>query len=353
MGVDLSELVEDIKREVSLGELKGKKISIDAYNALYQFLAAIRQPDGTPLMDSQGRVTSHLNGLFYRTISILEEGVIPIYVFDGKPPEQKSEELERRKKVKEEAERRLDQLKKEGTGEIKELKKYSQMSIKLTNEMAEESKKLLDLMGIPIIQAPSEGEAEAAYINSLGLSWATGSQDYDSLLFGATRLVRNLTITGKRKLPRKDVYVEIKPELIELAELLRKLGITREQLIDIAILIGTDYDPEGIKGIGIKTAYRIIKKYGKIETAVEKGEVSKQKITFNIEEIRNLFLNPLVKRPENNLELKDCDEEGIEELLVKEHDFNEERVKNAIERLKKAKREAKGAERQKGLDQWF
>lgn len=304
-------------------------------------------------MDSQGRVTSHLNGLFYRTISILEEGVIPIYVFDGKPPEQKSEELERRKKVKEEAERRLDQLKKEGTGEIKELKKYSQMSIKLTNEMAEESKKLLDLMGIPIIQAPSEGEAEAAYINSLGLSWATGSQDYDSLLFGATRLVRNLTITGKRKLPRKDVYVEIKPELIELAELLRKLGITREQLIDIAILIGTDYDPEGIKGIGIKTAYRIIKKYGKIETAVEKGEVSKQKITFNIEEIRNLFLNPLVKRPENNLELKDCDEEGIEELLVKEHDFNEERVKNAIERLKKAKREAKGAERQKGLDQWF
>ena len=304
-------------------------------------------------MDSQGRVTSHLNGLFYRTISILEEGVIPIYVFDGKPPEQKSEELERRRKIKEEAEKKLEELKKEGSGEVKELKKYSQMAIKLTNEMAEESKKLLKLMGIPVVQAPSEGEAEAAYLNSLGLTWATGSQDYDSLLFGAPRLVRNLTITGKRKLPKKDVYVEIKPEIIELSELLKKLGITREQLIDIAILIGTDYDPDGVKGIGIKTAYRIIKKYGKIENAVEKGEISKQKITFNVDEIRNLFLNPQVQRPEGELELGDCDEKGIVELLVKEHDFSEERVKNAIERLKKAKRDAKIAERQKGLDQWF
>ena len=333
--------------------MKGKKISIDAYNALYQFLAAIRQPDGTPLMDSQGRVTSHLNGIFYRTISILEEGVIPVYVFDGKPPEQKSEELERRRKIKEEAEKKLDQLKKEGSSEAKELKKYSQMSIRLTNEMAGESKTLLELMGIPTIQAPSEGEAEAAYVNSLGLTWATGSQDYDSLLFGATRLVRNLTITGKRKLPKKDVYVEIRPELIELSDLLKKLGITREQLIDVAILIGTDYDPDGVKGIGIKTAYRIIKKYGKIENAIEKGEIPKQKITFNVEEIRSLFLNPKIEKPNTDLELKDCDEKGIEELLIKQHDFSEERVKNAIERLKRAKREAKGAERQKGLDQWF
>lgn len=319
---------------------------------MYQFLAAIRQPDGTPLMDSQGRVTSHLNGLFYRTIAIMEEGVIPIFVFDGKPPEQKAEELERRRKIKEEAEKKLEKIKEEGA-EVKELRKYSQMAIRLTNEMAKESKELLDLMGIPTIQAPGEGEAEAAYVNSLGLSWAAGSQDYDSLLFGAKRLVRNLTLTGKRKLPGKDVYVEIKPEIIELDQLLKKLGITREQLIDIAILIGTDYNPDGVKGVGIKTAYRLIKRYGKIENAVEKGEISKQKITFNIDEIRNLFLKPNVIEPKGPLELKDCDEKGIIELLVKTHDFNEERVRNAIERLKKSKREAKGAERQTGLDQWF
>jgi len=304
-------------------------------------------------MDSQGRITSHLNGLFYRTISILEEGITPIYVFDGKPPEQKTQELERRRKVKEEAEKKLEQAKAEGSVEKGELRKYAQMAIRFTNEMAEESKELLKAMGIPIVQAPSEGEAEAAYINSLGLSWAAASQDYDSLLFGAKRLVRNLTLTGKRKLPGKDVYIEIKPELIELEILLKKLGITREQLIDIGIIIGTDYNPDGIKGYGVKTAYKVIKKYGSLEKAVEKGEISKSKITFNIEEIRNLFLKPSVQEPKEDLELENCESEKIIEILVKNHDFNEERVKNGIERLSKAKREAKGASRQTGLDQWF
>jgi len=304
-------------------------------------------------MDSQGRITSHLNGLFYRTISILEEGITPIYVFDGKPPEQKTQELERRRKVKEEAEKKLEQVKAEGSAEKGELRKYAQMAIRLSNEMAEESKELLKAMGIPIVQAPSEGEAEAAYINSLGLSWAAASQDYDSLLFGAKRLVRNLTLTGKRKLPGKDVYIEIKPELIELEILLKKLGITREQLIDIGIIIGTDYNPDGIKGYGVKTAYKIIKKYGSLEKAIEKGEIPKSKITFNVEEIRNLFLKPNVQEPKEDLELENCDSEKIIEILVKNHDFNEERVKNGIERLSKAKREAKGASRQTGLDQWF
>lgn len=304
-------------------------------------------------MDTQGRVTSHLNGLFYRTISILEEGIIPIYVFDGKPPEQKSQELERRRKIKEEAEKKLEHAKAEGIVEKSELKKYAQMTIRLTNEMAEESKELLKAMGIPVVQAPSEGEAEAAYINSLGLSWASASQDYDSLLFGAKRLVRNLTLTGKKKLPGKDVYVEIKPELIELDILLKKLGITREQLIDIGIIIGTDYNPDGIKGYGAKTAYRLIKKYGSLEKAIEKGEILKSKISFNIEEIKNLFLKPTVEEPKEGLELTECESEKIVDILVKRHDFNEERVKNGIERLSKAKREAKGASRQTGLDQWF
>ena len=304
-------------------------------------------------MDRQGRITSHLNGLFYRTISILEEGIIPIYVFDGKPPEQKAQELERRRKIKEEAEKKLEQAKAESAVEKEELRKYAQMAIRLTDEMVKESKELLKAMGIPVVQAPSEGEAEAAYINSLGLSWAAASQDYDSLLFGAKRLVRNLTLTGKRKLPGKDTYVEIKPELIELDTLLKKLGITREQLVDIGIIVGTDYNPGGIKGYGAKTAYRIIKKYGNLEKAIEKGEIPKSKITFNIEEIRNLFLKPNVEEPKEKLELEDCDREKIIEILVKNHDFNEERVRNGIERLSKAKREAKGASRQTGLDQWF
>ncbi|MBP1357128.1 MAG: flap structure-specific endonuclease, partial [Sulfolobus sp.] len=280
------------------------------------------------------------------------EGLIPIYVFDGQPPEQKREELERRAKIKEEAEKKLAKIK-EGGGSVEEARKYSQIALKLTNDMVDESKKLLDAMGIPWIQAPSEGEAEAAYINIKGLSWAAGSQDYDSLLFGAKRLIRNLTITGRRKLPGKDVYVEIKPELIELDILLKKLAITREQLIDIGILIGTDYNPGGVKGIGVKTAYRIIKKYGSLEKAIERGEIQKTLISFDINAIRKLFLNPAVKDPDVSLELREPDENRTVEILVQLHDFNEDRVKNGIQRLIKAGREAKAAGRQTGLDQWF
>jgi len=302
-------------------------------------------------MDSQGRITSHLSGLFYRTINILEEGIIPVYVFDGKPPEEKRAELERRKKIKEEAEKKLEKAKVEG--KVEDMRKYSQAAIKLTNEMVDESKKLLENMGIPVIQAPSEGEAEAAYLNLIGITWASASQDYDSILFGAKRLIRNLTITGKRKLPNKDVYVEITPEIVETDLLLKKLGITREQLIDIAILIGTDYNPGGIKGIGPERALKIIKKYGKIEKAIEYGEIPKRDITFDINEIRNLFLNPQVIKPEKNIDLGELDENKILEILVKEHNFSEDRVKNGIQRLLKAIREAKGMSRQTGLDQWF
>ncbi len=301
-------------------------------------------------MDSKGRVTSHLSGVFYRTISLLEEGITPIYVFDGTPPEEKAAEIERRRKTKEEAAKRLEEAK-----ELAEanLKKYAQATSRLTNDMAEEAKRLLEVMGIPVVQAPSEGEAEAAYINKLGLTWAAVSQDYDSILFGAKRLVRNLTITGKRKLPNKDVYVEIKPEVIETDELLRKLGLTLDQLIDIAILIGTDYNPDGVRGIGVKTAYTIIKKYGDLKKAVEKNAVPKDAINFDIDKIRSLFKSPKVVKPEGPLELGRPNDEEIREILVREHDFNEERVNNAIERLHKAIEEAKGASRQVGLDQWF
>lgn len=295
-------------------------------------------------------MTSHLSGVFYRTINLIEEGITPVYVFDGTPPEEKAKEIERRRKAKEEAIKRLQQAKEMGESN---LKKYAQATTRLTNEMAEEAKRLLNAMGVPVVQAPSEGEAEAAYLNKLGLTWAAVSQDYDSILFGAKRLVRNLTVTGKRKLPNKDVYVEIKPEIIESDELLRKLGLTLDQLIDVAILIGTDYNPDGVKGIGPKTALNIIKKYGDLKKAIEKGAVPRQEVDFDVDRIRELFKNPKVVKPDSSLELAKPNPDEIVEILVKEHDFNETRVSNAIERLVKASQEAKGASRQTGLDQWF
>ncbi|MEM4691191.1 MAG: flap structure-specific endonuclease, partial [Desulfurococcaceae archaeon] len=230
MGVNLKDLIPDKCRVVidDLRVLKGKIVAIDAYNALYQFLAAIRQPDGTPLMDSKGRVTSHLSGLFYRTINIVEEGVKPVYVFDGKPPEMKAEELRRRSQVKEEASKKYEEA--VSSGDLEAARKYAMISSKLTDTMVYSAKKLLDAMGIPYVEALSEGEAQAAYLVINGDAWATASQDYDSLLFGSPRLLRNLTISGKRKLPGREEYIEVKPEIIELDNLLKELGIKRDQL---------------------------------------------------------------------------------------------------------------------------
>lgn len=349
MGVNLKDLISEdaIKTINDLRELRGRVLAIDAYNALYQFLASIRQPDGTPLMDSKGRVTSHLSGLFYRTINFLEAGIKPVYVFDGKPPELKTKEIEERMRIREEAAKKYAEA--ISRGRIEEARRYAQASSKLTSEMVEDAKKLLDAMGIPWVQAPSEGEAQAAYMASKGDVWASASQDFDSLLFGAPRLVRNLTISGRRKLPRKDVYIEIRPELIELNKLLNALGLTREQLIDIAILLGTDYNPEGVKGVGPKTALKLIKTYGSLEKALK--TLPNAKFPADPADIRRLFLNPEVT-DQYKLEWRAPDFGKIRELLVLEHDFSETRVRNAFERLKKAYREnIKYAT--KGLDAWF
>ena len=345
MGVNLRGLIPgDIRIEVDVKSLKGNIIALDAYNALYQFLAAIRQPDGTPLMDRMGRITSHLSGLFYRTINLAEEGVKPVYVFDGEPPRFKARELEERARRREEAEARLEEAR--SAGLVEEARKYAQQAIKLSREMVEEAKRLLEAMGIPWVQAPGEGEAQAAYMAMRGDAWAAGSQDYDSLLFGSTRLVRNLTITGRRKLPGRDLYVEVKPEVIELQALLKSLGISREQLIAIGIILGTDYN-EGVKGVGPKKALSIVKSIGDPLKAVKAAGVKDSWI----DEVYNYFLNPPVTS-DYSMAFKPPNERGITRILVEEHDFNPDRVAKAVERLKRAYRENLKA-RQSRLDAWF
>ena len=211
MGVQsLGDLV--VKRPVAMEELSGRTLAIDALNYLYAFLSVIRQPDGTPLTDSKNRTTSHLSGLFYRSINLLESNIKPIFVFDGEPPELKKETIaERRAQRKEAKEKWEDAL---AAGDVIAARKYAQFALSLNEQMIHESQDLWDYSGIPRIQAPSEGEAQAAHMAATGLVWAAASQDYDSLLFGAPRLVRNLAITGRRKLPRKPVYVKINPELV-------------------------------------------------------------------------------------------------------------------------------------------
>lgn len=348
MGVNLRELIPDrAKQELELKALKGKIIALDAYNALYQFLAAIRQPDGTPLMDRRGRITSHLSGLFYRTINLAEDGIKPVYVFDGKPPELKKKELESRFSRRAEAGKKYIEAKK--TGRVEEARKYAVQSIYLTRDMVEDAKSLLTAMGIPWVQAPEEGEAQAAYIASKGEAWAAGSQDYDALLFGSPRLARNLTITGRRKVPGKNLYVTIKPEVIELRRLLEEIGISREQLILLGILLGTDYNPGGVPGYGPKNALKLVRSVQDVGSALD--AVQARLPQYDIRKIFYYFLEPIVT-DDYTIQFEEPDPDEIKRILVDEHDFNPDRVSRACERLRKAYRENLRT-RHVGLDAWF
>lgn len=325
--------------------MSGRSIAIDAYNALYQFLAIIRQPDGTPLKDHTGRITSHLSGLFYRTCNLLELGIKPVYVFDGVPPALKEVEIRRRAKIKNEALKKYEKAL--SAGRVEEARVYAQMTSRLKDYMADDSKRLLKLMGVPWVQAPSEGEAQAAYLVRKLDADHCASQDYDSLLFGAPRLLRNVTISGRRKLPRKKVYVEVIPEVIEMEKVLKELEITYEQLIDIGILVGTDFNPEGIKGIGPKTALKLIKKHGSLKDALPELEEA----TFPAEprRIREVFLHPKVT---DNYKIvwRDPDVEGVAEFLCSERDFSRERVLNALDKAVKA---LEKASTRTTLERWF
>ncbi|MGC8997941.1 MAG: flap endonuclease-1 [Candidatus Bathyarchaeia archaeon] len=343
MGVNLRDIVP--KMVVKLEDLSGKSIAIDAYNALYQFLAIIRQPDGTPLKDSSGRITSHLSGLLYRTSNLVELGIKPIYVFDGVPPALKEAEIKRRMKAKEEALIKYEQALREG--KIEEARMYAQATASLKDYMAEDSKRLLDLMGIPWVQAPSEGEAQAAHIVKRGDADYCASQDYDCLLFGAPRLVRNVTISGRRKLPGKNVYIEVEPEVIELEQVLKECGITHEQLIDVGILVGTDFNPEGIKGLGPKTALKLIKEYGSLENALP--HIKNAEFPVEPQKIKEIFLHPKVT-DNYKIEWREPDVEGVLDFICRERDFSEDRVRKALEKMQKGISKLKG---KTTLERWF
>ena len=346
MGLNIREIIP--RREIEFESLKDKIVCVDAFNTLYQFLSTIRQSDGTPLMDDKKRITSHLSGLFYRNINLLNEGLKLVYVFDGEPPELKIKTHEKRQIIREIAEEKYESAKAEEDFEA--MKRYGSQLVRLNDEMIEESKELLEAMGIPVVQAPSEGEAEAAYLCKIKKEvYASASQDYDSLLFGADILIRNLTLARKRK--TFSGFVEIKPELIELSRVLNYLEINLDQLICLGILVGTDYNPKGIPRIGQKKALDIVKKYKQpilIFKSVEEQILSlPEEDRFNWKEIFELFHKPDVI--DADFDFGKIDEEKIKEILVERHNFSPERIEKQIEKL----REIKEKRQQKDLGKWF
>ncbi|MHA1475287.1 MAG: flap endonuclease-1 [Promethearchaeota archaeon] len=349
MGVKITELIQDVKKIITFENLMGKTIAIDAFNALYQFLSIIRGVDGSSLKDYNGNVTSHLSGILYRTIRIIEKDIKPIYVFDGPPNPLKMEEIERRRAIRRDATKKTKEA--QDLGMIEEAKKFAQGTSRLNSTMIEESKELITAMGIPIVQAAQDGEAQAAFLVQNGDAWAVASQDYDSFLFGANRIVRNLSHNQSRKV--KSTKIKIDLEWYSLNRILESSEISREQLIDIGILSGVDFFP-GISGIGAKTAFKLIKEHGDLVALLEKNiEIRKKPIKESIDlgtikQIREIFLNPTINRDFTKPKWKRPDGDKIKEILCKRHNFSEERVNNALIRLKK-----KAGITQKRIDSFF
>lgn len=324
MGVLLTPI--SVKQTIRLEDLRGRRVAIDGQGELYQFLALIRLPDGTPLRDAQGRVTSHLSGLFYRTTRLIaEQGLEPVFVFDGAPPQLKTAEIEKRRAIKQRYE--VEAAEARAAGDTARAYSKSTMTSRLSREMVGEAKELLRLMGLPVVQAPSEGEAQAAHMAATGAAWAAVSKDYDALLFGAPRLVRFLTLSGREFLPSKGTFRPITPELIDREEMLRSLGITGEQLLDLAILVGTDFHP-GIKGIGPKKALKLVREHGRIE---EMPEEIRSALLPAVDAVREIYLRPEVTE-EYAITFGPCDVDGVIRFLCEERIFSKERVAAALER---------------------
>ncbi|MDO8622770.1 MAG: flap endonuclease-1 [archaeon] len=345
MGLNIRDIIP--RKELEAEELRGKIVCVDAFNTLYQFLSTIRQPDGTPLMDSKQRITSHLSGIFYRNVNLISEGIKLVYVFDGKPPELKWKTATRRREAKNLAREKYENAK--SKEDIEAMKLYSSQLARLDKEMIQESKDLLEAMGVAVVQAPGEGEAEAAYLTKKKEVYASASQDYDSLLFGAKKLVQNLTLARKRK--TVSGWIEIKPEIIELEKVMNYLEINLEQLICLGILVGTDYNPKGVIGIGQKKALQIVKQYKQpvlIFKSVEEQMMNqREEDRFDWQEIFELFKKPNVVNAE--FKFPKLNENKIKEILVENHDFSEERINNQLEKL----RDAKEKNKQKDLKKWF
>lgn len=326
MGVHLAPIT--VRHPTTLEALRGRTFAIDGNLELYQFLSIMRTRNGQPLQDSKGRITSHLNGLMFRTTRLIADyGIRPVFVFDGAPPELKREEIRRRREAREKAQRQYEAA--AAAGDTATAWSKAVMTSRLTRPMVEEAKALLRMLGIPWVQAPSEGEAQAAFMARRGDVWAAGSKDYDSLLFGAPRLVRYLAIASREFLPSMGRSRTVAPELIDLEENMTALGLTRAQLIDVALLVGTDFN-DGVKGIGPKTGVKRIREWGSLDRAPP--EVREQ-LPDALEAIREFFQSPPVVESVD-LRTGSLDATGVLRFLCDERDFATTRVESVLDRLR-------------------
>ncbi|XP_031628863.1 flap endonuclease 1 [Contarinia nasturtii] len=332
MGIkDLYKTIADAApSSVKENEIKnyfGRKIAIDASMCLYQFLIAVRS-EGAQLTSIDGETTSHLMGMFYRTIRMLDNGIKPVYVFDGKPPELKSGELTKRAEKREEAQKALDKATEDG--DAADMEKFNRRLVRVTKQHNAEAKELLTLMGVPYIDAPSEAEATCAALVKSGKVYATATEDMDALTFGTNILLRHLTFSEARKMPVQEFYYD---------KILQELEFTREQFVDLCILLGCDYC-ETIRGIGPKKAFELISKHKCIEEVLKNIDQGKYIVPddWNYEQARELFINPeVIDADKVEIKWTDPDEEGLVKYLCGDRQFNEERIRSGCKKILKTR----------------
>jgi len=319
----------------------GRLLAIDASMCLYQFLIMIRENhSGTynNLTNEDGQVTSHIIGMLTRTLRLMEAGIKPVYVFDGKPPELKLHELQTRREKREEATANLQSALESGDQE--QILKSSKATVKVTREQNEQTKQLLRLMGVPVVDAPSEAEATCAALCRDGKVHAAATEDADCLTFGTKTLVRNLMAAEAQKKQILEVTLELA---------LEQLNISMDQFIDFCILCGCDYC-DTLKGVGPSTAIRLVMQHGSLEKVLENTDNDKVPQNFNYQAARDFFKEcEAVDTSSVQFEFTDPDFEGLTKFLVEDYSFSKERVERYVERLKTAKSRTK----QRPLDSFF
>lgn len=339
MGTAIGDLIE--RENIDLEDLQNKVIAVDAHNILYQFLTTIRGPDGKPLMDANGIVTSHLAGLLYRTSNWLEAGMKPIFVFDGKPHPLKQLTLQKRHEIRTQAKEEMDKAIE--SGDFEKARLMGSRAVSLDKEMIAEAKQAMHVLGFPVIEGKQEGEAQATQLVRASLAYAAGTQDYDTLLFGCPKIIRNIGVTGKRKLPYKNAYVDVHMELIELQKELHRLQLSREQLIWIGMLIGTDFN-EKIPNIGPKKALKAVQEKKSFDAVLEG---LKANVEYDWKAVEEMFLHPAAHEIEK-IPIAKMDREAALKFYVETHGFDLTRVTNALNKMENKPQD----EKQKTLGSW-
>jgi len=344
MGVKIFDIVSS--ESIDFKDLDNKLLVFDASLTIFQFMSTIRQADGSLLTDTKGNVTSHLIGLFSRTINFMQKGMKLIFVFDGKPPELKSKEKERRKKLKQKAQEQFETAKEQK--DIEAMKKYAARTSYIDKDIIRESKDLLKALGIPIIQAPSEADAQISYLVKKGDAYAAVTQDADVLLYATPKIVRNLSASLRKKSNVR--YKNVGLEMIKFRSVLDELGISQNQLIVLGILIGTDYNVGGIKGIGSKKALKLVKKYGDDFDSLFNDVKWSEYFDYPWQDVYNT-IKTMPVTDDYEIEFNEPDKDKIIDLLCKQHDFSLDNVNNKLEKLYKYIEDNKTTD--SSLNKWF